>query len=1364
LMNIVYLLHNICVVRVSTLPTTQICQRYTKLSKRLCMKNFTSALGKLGFSFVFILLSVLVNAQTYSTDPADWTQEWNSSSGIYQATGGVGIYSFGTDVTSGQVNSRNFTSDGTTSGTNQAMQVGQKLTIKLAAPVGGGRSGIQSGGRIGFDLKNRVSFFDGGTGQARYFNGSMLRYEYQGGQSAAQLVDGTGTTTTGMPGFTDFTNGITYEVEVISDKEYNFQVVSGSRFNIRSFSSTGQLQQISIANLGENRDGVYTNFVISNMTTVGLTANTGETFTVAGVISNKATANTVTKLGAGTVVLTGQNTYSGATTVSAGTLQLNGASPNTIKSGNAITVSNGATLRISQDQTVGTLTLPTGANLIVDAGKTLTINGIFNSGGNIQNNGTIKLAGSLPQSFPGSGTISAMNNLTINNNSVTLDNAGLNVTGTLSFIQKFSSPSILSTGSNVITATTVSGAGSTSGWVNGNLARNISAPGTVSYDIGDAANYLPVSLVIQAPGFTAGTLQVSTRTPLSSTSGYSTLSLETSNTINRVWSVFKPSGSTFFAAYTGTYTYLAEDVTGSPDFLNFRSGFYDGFAWAYSIANNSGLQINQGTAKYASSTGDLVFGMPQPVTISGITVDDKTYDGGTTAIPNFEAVQINGLLNGDDDVTVNDNNSNAEFEDKNAGINKNVTISPSINLIGSQNAAYYITSIQTTAQASILPLPIIITAAPNTKQYDGNVSAAAIPTITSGAIQGFDEAAFTESYATPDIGTGKELIPEGVVNDGNSGNNYNYSFVSSFDGEITSVQITINSATPGTISCSGGTTTLTVSANGGVGQLLYSLSGTASFPNQASNIFTGVGAGTYTLTVTDESEAFETLSDIVITEPQTMSASFTVTDESVCAVTPDGAITVSPSGGTEPYTYTWSGVVGSGNPATTPYTGGTNSAGISNLQYGFYNVNIADANGCNINVNDIHVKKAHLAVITHNGEVSSSCGNTGTLIIYASAGVAPYTYSADGINYQSSNSITGLAAGPMTIYVKDAGGCVSTKDYTILSAPELTISPYVVAASSCNDDGSVKIYRTGGIPPYTYSVDGSPFLTSNLFTGMAAGTHTATVKDSKGCEASVEVIVGQGVGLTATVSRKANSSACVNNGSFQVSVTGGVGPFTYSVDGGEPQPSNSFAGLGAGNYVVTVTDSRGCTGTTNVTINVNYINVNSIVVNAPNCSGTGSIKLMPAGGGTSPYTYSLDGDNYQTSPWFYNLAPGTYTGYIKDNNTCIGQTADGGIVVGPEDCNNNMRAVAPLKNMVEQAIAVKVFPNPSVNEFMLDLKGFNMNEKVMITVTDLLGRKVYQTEGTGMMQYRIGNRLLAGMYNVTIDQGERHFALKVVKE
>ena len=88
-----------------------------------------------------------------------------------------------------------------------------------------------------------------------------------------------------------------------------------------------------------------------------------------------------------------------------------------------------------------------------------------------------------------------------------------------------------------------------------------------------------------------------------------------------------------------------------------------------------------------------------------------------------------------------------------------------------------------------------MTAATNTKIYDGTTSAAATPTITSGTLQGTDNAAFTEVYDTKNVGTGKTLTPSGTVNDGNGGNNYAYTFVATTTGVITARPLTVTAVT-----------------------------------------------------------------------------------------------------------------------------------------------------------------------------------------------------------------------------------------------------------------------------------------------------------------------------------------------------------------------------------------------------------------------------------------------------------------------------------------------------------------------------------------------------------------------------------------
>ena len=88
-----------------------------------------------------------------------------------------------------------------------------------------------------------------------------------------------------------------------------------------------------------------------------------------------------------------------------------------------------------------------------------------------------------------------------------------------------------------------------------------------------------------------------------------------------------------------------------------------------------------------------------------------------------------------------------------------------------------------------------MTAATNTKGYDGTTSASDTPTITSGSLAAGDTAAFTETYDTKNVGTGKTLTAAGSVNDGNGGNNYAVTFVTNTTGAITARAITVTAAT-----------------------------------------------------------------------------------------------------------------------------------------------------------------------------------------------------------------------------------------------------------------------------------------------------------------------------------------------------------------------------------------------------------------------------------------------------------------------------------------------------------------------------------------------------------------------------------------
>ena len=580
---------------------------------------------------------------------------------------------------------------------------------------------------------------------------------------------------------------------------------------------------------------------------------------------------------------------------------------------------------------------------------------------------------------------------------------------------------------------------------------------------------------------------------------------------------------------------------------------------------------------------------------------------------------------------------------------------------------------------------------------------------------------------------------------------------------VTSPAVFAGSATTTDATCGGGGNngTATITLTGGNAQApgTYSLDGGAPV-GYVTNPFTitGLTPGNHSVVVTSGPCTTAPIA-FFIGAPETFSATYVKTNISACNATNDGTITITPTGGTAPYTYVWSG----GYPGFAP----GNVSAVSNLPIGYYNVTITDAGGCGVVVlNNIHIQFAFTVYVTNNGSTTSACGNNGTIILYGNAGVQPYTYSIDGATYQSSNLFTGLAAGTYTGYIKDAAGCVGTKpNILIAAAAPIVVNPFVRNASSCGNDGSIEIYRTGGIPPYSYSLDGVTYQSSNVFSGLAAGAYTAYVKDSKDCVGSASATVGQGAALSLSI-LKTNTSTCTNDGTIRITVSGGIAPFTYSLDGISYQSSYLFAGLAAGSYTAYAKDSKGCTGQTNVTLSLNTINVTAYAVAASSCAvSNGSIQLFRTGG-VGPYTYSLDGNTYQSSNLFTGLAAGSYIGYVKDSKGCIGQLTD--IVVGPSGCqppvaNNSKGGVAPVEVAVT-SLKVQAYPNPSADEFTLVLNGYSMTEKVSIVISDVMGRKVYQAEGTGKQQYRFGKSFFAGLYTVQVIQGMDKKSLKLVKE
>lgn len=365
------------------------------------------------------------------------------------------------------------------------------------------------------------------------------------------------------------------------------------------------------------------------------------------------------------------------------------------------------------------------------------------------------------------------------------------------------------------------------------------------------------------------------------------------------------------------------------------------------------------------------------------------------------------------------------------------------------------------------------------------------------------------------------------------------------------------------VSCNAGTNaTATVNASGGTAPYTY-LWDNGATTNTVSNL----AIGTYTVTIKDANLC--TVSEIfTITQPNVLSATATQNDATYYGGN-DGNATVTPMGGTAPYSYLWS------NGATT----GT----ASNLIAGIYTVTVTDANGCTTSQSFTIIQPIPLMVQSvSQTNVSCHGGSDGTATINAMGGNAPYSYlwsPSGGTNKTG----TGLTAGIHSVIVTDSTGNTITENFTITEPDVLTVTTGTITNVSCFglNTGALSLTITGGTAPFSYKwSNGSIAPTAdNLF----AGTYTVKITDAKGCTATQSFIVTEPAVLTANQTTlthvSCNGSA---DGLATVNVTGGTAPYTYLWSNN--QTGTTISNLAGGTYTVTITDAHNCNATLSFTV------------------------------------------------------------------------------------------------------------------------------------------------------------------------------------
>ena len=239
-----------------------------------------------------------------------------------------------------------------------------------------------------------------------------------------------------------------------------------------------------------------------------------------------------------------------------------------------------------------------------------------------------------------------------------------------------------------------------------------------------------------------------------------------------------------------------------------------------------------------------------------------------------------------------------------------------------------------------------------------------------------------------------------------------------------------------------------------------------------------VTAGTYTVTIKDAGNCYTTASTtITIANAPTA----TVTAQNALCAGGTGSATVAGSGGTAPYTYSWT--------TTPPQT----TATISVSTAGTYTAYVTDATGCKASGSATVTIPSAINVAASGINPSCNGGATGSAIATASGGTAPYTYTWS--NNQTGANATGLAAGTYTVTAHDANGCIKTATVTLTQPSAINV--IASSTSSTGTNGSATAVVAGGTSPYTYSWSNGG--TTSTIVGLAPGTYCVTVTDAGGC-------------------------------------------------------------------------------------------------------------------------------------------------------------------------------------------------------------------------------------------------------------------------
>lgn len=411
----------------------------------------------------------------------------------------------------------------------------------------------------------------------------------------------------------------------------------------------------------------------------------------------------------------------------------------------------------------------------------------------------------------------------------------------------------------------------------------------------------------------------------------------------------------------------------------------------------------------------------------------------------------------------------------------------------------------------------------------------------------------------------------------------------------TTIVITTNTPTTTNSACGGTTGTASVNPSNGTAPYTYAWSNSGN-----TQTISNIAAGSYSVTITDANGCVGNVSGIVVNNPNSPTINVSANNVS-CNGQATGSATAVGTGGTAPYTYTWS------NSAI----GGT----INNIAAGTYSVTVTDNASC-LAVSSVTVTQPTAIVVANNTTTNVSCfgGNNGSAAVAATGGTGAYTFLWS--NAGTSATITGLTAGTYTATVTDANGCNNAASVTI-TQPATALGLSAAGTDiSCNGsiDGTGAATATGGTAPYSYTWSNGA--TSAAASNLSAGVYTVTTTDANGCVANAsDITVTEPTAINSSTTVTDCSVFGATDGNVALAAGGGTGAYTFLWSNGAT--TQNLANVASGTYTVSVTDANGCTDVATAivdqpsSVGVNNANINiSVFPNPADASATLSISLV----------------------------------------------------------------------------------------------------------------------------------------------------------